>query len=57
MKRCMQCSGRFGLTRHRWYTAVFCSKRCREKYLDKLAKDRERLRQWFGLADRRSPAN
>ena len=40
MVRCAQCDGKFGLTRHRWYNVAFCSKHCREKYLDKLARDR-----------------
>jgi hypothetical protein len=51
MKRCAQCNGKFGLTRHRWYDVAFCSRRCRDKYLDKLAHDRDRLKKWFGFAE------
>ena len=51
MKRCAQCNGKFGLTRHRWYDIAFCSTRCREKYLDKLAHDRDRLKKWLGFGD------
>jgi hypothetical protein len=47
MTRCAQCDGKFGLTRHRWYNVAFCSKHCREKYLDKLARDRAWLKEWF----------
>jgi hypothetical protein len=52
MKRCAHCNGKFGLTRHRWYNVAFCSKPCREKYLDKLARDRDLLKQWFGYGAR-----
>ena len=51
MKRCAQCNGKFGLTRHRWYDVAFCSRRCRDKYLDKLARDRDRLKKWFGFTE------
>jgi hypothetical protein len=51
MKRCAHCNGKFGLTRQRWYDLAFCSKRCRDKYLDKLARDRDRLKKWFGFID------
>ena len=39
------------MTRHRWYDVAFCSKRCREKYLDKLARDRDRLKKWLRFGD------
>jgi endogenous inhibitor of DNA gyrase (YacG/DUF329 family) len=52
MKRCAHCAGKFGLTRQRWFNLTFCSKRCRESYLDRLAADRERLKEWFGFLAR-----
>ena len=52
MKRCAHCNGKFGLTRHRWYNLAFCRKRCRENYLDELARDRDRLKHWFGFLAR-----
>ena len=57
MKRCAHCNGKFGLTQHRWYNVAFCSKRCREKYLDKLAQDRDRIKAWFGFVGGRARAS
>jgi hypothetical protein len=48
-KRCAQCGGKFGLIRQRWHQTQFCSKRCREKFLDKAARDKDRLRKWLGF--------
>jgi hypothetical protein len=48
MKRCTQCDGSFGLIRHRWYSRQFCSKRCREKFLNQLSEDRDKVRSWAG---------
>jgi hypothetical protein len=46
MRRCAQCGGgKFGLIRHRYQ---FCTKKCRENFLDKLARNNERLRKWLG---------
>jgi endogenous inhibitor of DNA gyrase (YacG/DUF329 family) len=50
MNRCGHCRGKFGLVRQRWYEIAFCSKRCREKYLDKMARDRDFIKRWFGSA-------
>jgi predicted nucleic acid-binding Zn ribbon protein len=47
-KRCTHCGGPFGLIRQRWWGERFCSDRCRKKFLDKIAKDRERFRKWIG---------
>jgi hypothetical protein len=52
MKRCAHCNGKFGLTRHRWYNVALCSRQCREKYLDQLARDRDLLKRWFGYSPR-----
>jgi hypothetical protein len=48
-KRCHQCGGRFGLTRQRWYQYQFCCMKCRSRFLDELAADRERIRKWLGF--------
>jgi hypothetical protein len=49
MKRCAQCGGKFGLIRHRWYSRQFCSLRCRGRFLNQLAQDRDKLRRWLGF--------
>jgi hypothetical protein len=46
-KRCDQCSGRFGLIRHRHMWQQFCKKICKENYLAKLAKEKERRSQFL----------
>ncbi len=55
MARCEHCRGKFGLIRHTWWGHRFCSNKCRSAYLDKLARDRERLKAWFGFLARGSP--
>jgi hypothetical protein len=47
MKRCAQCGGKFGLIRHRWYSRQFCSLRCRGRFLNQLAKDRDKVGRWL----------
>jgi endogenous inhibitor of DNA gyrase (YacG/DUF329 family) len=47
--RCAYCGGKFGLVRQQWFQTQFCSKRCREKFLTKLTKDRDRMRRWLGF--------
>ena len=46
-KRCAQCGGKFGLVRQRWHQSQFCCKRCRETFLDKVAREKDRLRKWL----------
>jgi ribosomal protein L24E len=41
------CRGKFGMVVHRWMTYRFCSNKCKESFLAKLAAHRERIRQWF----------
>src|ERR1700694_1425566 len=48
--RCAYCGGKFGLVRQQWFQTQFCSKRCREKFLTKLTKDKDRVRQWLGFS-------
>jgi hypothetical protein len=47
MKRCTLCGGMFGLIRHRWHSRQFCSLRCRETFLNQIAKDRGKVRLTF----------
>ena len=47
MNRCAQCGGKFGLIRHRWYSRQICSLRCRGRFLNQLAKDRDKVRRWL----------
>lgn len=46
---CRYCDGKFGLIRYYWWRTQFCSKKCRENYLAKLAQDRERLKRWLSF--------
>jgi endogenous inhibitor of DNA gyrase (YacG/DUF329 family) len=47
MNRCAQCRGKFGLIRHRRYFRQFCSLRCRGRFVNHLAKDRDKVRRWL----------
>jgi hypothetical protein len=48
-KTCAHCgTTKWGLIRWRWYQRQFCSKKCRERFLDGLAHDNERVRKWVG---------
>ena len=45
--RCSTCgTTKFGLIRQRHYFLVFCSRRCKARYLDRLAQDTERIESW-----------
>ena len=46
MNRCMRCSGKFGLIRHRWWEYEFCSLECKEEHISEVRRTRERLRDW-----------
>jgi len=41
------CRGRFGMVVHRWLGYRFCSKKCKQEFLFKVAVHRERIKQWF----------
>jgi endogenous inhibitor of DNA gyrase (YacG/DUF329 family) len=42
--KCSTCgTTKFGLIRQRHYFLVFCSRRCKARYLDRLAQDTERI--------------
>jgi endogenous inhibitor of DNA gyrase (YacG/DUF329 family) len=45
--KCSTCgTTKFGLIRQRHYFLVFCSRRCKARYLDRLAQDTERIESW-----------
>jgi hypothetical protein len=48
MKLCAHCGGKFGLTRYRWFNYQFCKKSCLEDFLDRLGRDKAKLRKWLG---------
>ncbi|MCZ7659285.1 MAG: hypothetical protein M5U07_16165 [Xanthobacteraceae bacterium] len=56
MKRCETCGGPFGLIRHYHYAHQFCSRRCKNRYLQRLAeavaRRRSALARLTGLAGR-----
>ena len=39
MKRCHQCSGKFGLVRHHYLRHPFCSRRCVERFRRPVAEE------------------
>ncbi len=47
MNRCTHCQGRFGLISHYWYRYRFCSRKCKDAYLVKRARELESQRKWF----------
>jgi hypothetical protein len=48
--RCANCGGKFGLVYHNHWGLRFCRKACKDDFLAKVAKDRARMRKWFGRA-------
>ena len=50
--RCTTCGGRFGLISHQHWGLRFCRKACKDNFLAKAAKDRSRMRKWFGCLAR-----
>jgi hypothetical protein len=49
---CAQCGTiKWGLIRWRWHQRQFCSKACRDRFLDELVRERDRLRRWLGYLD------
>lgn len=47
VNHCTECQGKFGLIRQRWYGYQFCSKRCQERFLKKLAERKQAVRGWL----------
>ena len=47
--RCAKCGGKFGLVSHHHWGLRFCRKDCKESYLEHAARDRARVRKWFGF--------
>jgi hypothetical protein len=48
MKRCALVGGKFGLLRYGRHPRQ-CSGRCREKFLNQSAKDRDKIHRWLGF--------
>ncbi len=46
-KRCAHCAGPFGLFSHHWYRFRFCSRKCKDAYLVKRARELESERRWL----------
>ena len=45
--KCVTCgSTKFGLVHQRHFFLIFCSKRCKAVYLDRLAQETERIKSW-----------
>ena len=49
---CANCGGKFGLVFHHYRGLRFCRKACKDNFLAKTAKDRERMRKWLGFSSR-----
>ena len=41
------CREKLGMVVQRWLGYRFCSKKCKEEFLAKLAAHRERMKRWF----------
>jgi hypothetical protein len=46
MKRCYQCNGHFGLTRHRFAQKHFCSNPCLSKYKADTERKISLIKEW-----------
>ena len=51
--RCHQCSGRFGLIRHRLGLKQFCSTRCLERYKIDIERTTTRIKEWAHFLSRK----
>ena len=51
--RCYQCSGRFGLVRHRLGLKQFCSTRCLGQYKRDLERTTTRIKEWAYFLSRK----
>jgi hypothetical protein len=49
VKRCEQCSGRFGLVRHRLGLKQFCSKLCLNRYKADAERAMSRINAWIAF--------
>jgi hypothetical protein len=41
------CRGKLGMVVQRWMGYRFCSKKCKEEFLAKFARHRERMKRWL----------
>jgi hypothetical protein len=47
--RCADCGAKFGLVVHRHGRLKFCRKACKNNFLAKLQRDRDRMKAWLAL--------
>jgi len=47
--RCADCGAKFGLVVHRHGRFKFCRKACKDNFLAKLQRDRDRMKAWLAL--------
>ena len=47
--RCGDCGAKFGLVVHRHGKLKFCRKACKDNFLAKLQRDRDRMKAWLAL--------
>ena len=45
------CRGKLGMVPQRWMNYRFCSKKCKEEFLAKLAAQRERMKWWLSYLE------
>jgi hypothetical protein len=43
---CSHCGGPFGMVTHRWWGNTFCSRQCKETYLQELMLGRHAVLRW-----------
>ncbi|MEY2395209.1 MAG: hypothetical protein QOF94_1554 [Acidobacteriaceae bacterium] len=47
--RCADCGAKFGLVVHHHGRLKFCRKACKDNFLAKLQRDRDRMKAWLAL--------
>jgi hypothetical protein len=50
--RCANCGGKFGLVSYQHWGQRFCRRACKSAFLARGARDRARVRKWFGFLGR-----
>jgi hypothetical protein len=49
---CANCGGKFGLVSYQHWGLRFCRRACKNAFLARSARDRARMRKWFGFLGR-----
>jgi hypothetical protein len=49
---CANCGGKFGLVSYQHWGLCFCRRACKSTFLARSARDRARVRKWFGFLGR-----